>query len=67
MSRIHAVPQWQCDRCGDLASVVNEDIPLCGQCFLGEALRRRREAAPLRFRKRRVRHEARVSVASAVN
>ena len=43
-----------CYRCGGDATVIDNDTTLCGNCFLTEALRRRRRMSPApRWRARR--------------
>jgi len=43
-----------CMRCGGDAAVIDNDTCLCGNCFLDEALRRRRRLSPApRWRMRR--------------
>ena len=43
-----------CIRCGGNAAVIDNDLTLCGNCFLDEALRRRRRLSPAsRWRLRR--------------
>ena len=46
-----------CMRCGgEAGTVIENDTLLCGNCFLGEALRRRRRLSPAtRWRMRRER------------
>jgi len=43
-----------CARCGGDAAVIDDDTSFCGNCFLTEALRRRRLMSPApRWRARR--------------
>ena len=54
-----------CSRCGGDAAVIDNDVCLCGTCFLDEAIRRRRRLSPApRFRYRRGR-ELDVTAAAA--
>ena len=55
-----------CTRCGGDAAVIDNDVRLCGTCFLDEALRRRRRLSPApRFRFRRERETAVTATAAA--
>lgn len=56
-----------CLRCGGDATVIDNDLWLCGKCFLDEALRRRRRLSPApRWRRRREPVEAKYEAAAAV-
>lgn len=41
-----------CHHCGEAASVVEDETPLCSECFLAAAVMRRRLATPMRAARR---------------
>lgn len=47
-----------CHRCGEAASVIEDETPLCSDCFLAAALARRRLASPLKASRRVTRPRA---------